>query len=79
MTMDDLRSVVHKAPFQPFTIHLADAHQLHVSHPDFIALAGGGASAVVTAMQSNRHTVVDISLITRIEVPAVPRPPRRKV
>jgi hypothetical protein len=79
MTMDDLRSVVHKAPFQPFTIHLADANQLHVPNPDFIALAGGGASAVVTAVQGNGHNVVDISLITRIEVPAVPRPPRGKV
>jgi hypothetical protein len=73
MTMEDLRSAVHKAPFQPFTIHLSDGHALHVPHPDFVALSGGGLSAVVTSLTSNGFTVVDISLITRLEVPAVPK------
>jgi hypothetical protein len=73
MTMDDLRSVVHRAPFEPFTIHLSDGHALHVPHPDFVALAGGGRSAVVTSLTSNGHTVVDISLISRLEVPAAPK------
>jgi hypothetical protein len=72
--MDELRSTVHKAPFEAFTMHLADGHAIHVPHPDFVALTGGGRTAVVTAMQSNAYTVVDISLITRLEVPAVPKP-----
>jgi hypothetical protein len=76
MTMEDLRAAVHKAPFQPFTIHLADGHAIHVPHPDFVALAGGGLSAVVTSLTSNGFTVVDLSLISRLEVPAVPKPGR---
>jgi hypothetical protein len=79
MTMENLRSVVHKAPFQPFTIHLADGHELHVPHPDFLALAGGGGRAVLMSMQGESFTVIDLSLITRLEVPAVPRVRRRKV
>ena len=74
MTPDEFRSVLHKAPFEPFTIHLADGHTLRVPHPDFVALTGGGLSAVVTAPQSNAFTVVDLSLVSRLEVPAAPRP-----
>jgi len=73
MTPDELRSALHKAPFEPFTIHLADGHSLHVPHPDFVALTGGGLSAVVTSLQSNAFSVVDLSLVTRLEVPAAPR------
>jgi hypothetical protein len=78
MTMDNLRSLVHKAPFQPFTVHLTDGYELHVPHPDFLALTGGGGTAVVTSMHGDAFTIVDISLITRLELPAVPRPPKRQ-
>jgi hypothetical protein len=73
MTMEDLRDAVHQAPFQPFTIHLSDGHTIYVPHPDFVALSGGGLSAVVTSLTTNGFTVVDVSLITRLEVPAVPK------
>ena len=70
MTPEELRSVLHKAPFEPFTIHLADGHSIAVPHPDFVALTGGGLSAVVTSPESNAFTVVDLLPVTRLEVPS---------
>ncbi len=40
---------MHEAPFQPFTIHVADGRALHVPHPDFIAIMGNGRTAFVTS------------------------------
>lgn len=74
MTLDEFRSVLHKAPFAPFTIRLADGHTLDVPHPDFVALTGGGLSAVVTFPKSNAFTVVDLMLVTRLEIAAPSQP-----
>lgn len=76
MTTDELRKVLHKAPFTPFTIHLADGHFLHVPHPDFLALSGGGA-VIVTSPREFDYTVVDLSLVTRLEVPGSKQPEER--
>jgi hypothetical protein len=36
MTQEDLRAVIHKNPFQPFRLHIADGKSLRIPHPDFI-------------------------------------------
>jgi hypothetical protein len=30
---------LHKQPFQPFTLRLVDGRELHVPHPDFVAVS----------------------------------------
>ena len=70
MTPDEFRSVLHRAPFEPFTIHLADGHKIEVPHPDFVAITGDGLSAVVTSPHSGGFTVIDLLLATRLEVPS---------
>ena len=54
---------------------MADGNSIHVPHPDFVALRGVGA-AIVTFRDSNTYAIVDLSLITHLEVPDSSRSPR---
>jgi hypothetical protein len=38
MDIAGVREAVHKQPFEPFAIRLADGRALSVPHPDFVAL-----------------------------------------
>lgn len=38
MDIAGLREALHKQPFEPFAIRLADGRSLPVPHPDFVAL-----------------------------------------
>jgi hypothetical protein len=53
-------------------MHLADGHSIHVPHPDFVALRGVSA-AIVTSPMSNAYAVVELALVTRLEIPASQR------
>ena len=37
MDIAGLREVLHKEPFEPFVIRLADGRSLAIPHPDFVA------------------------------------------
>jgi hypothetical protein len=39
MHVDEIRTALHRMPFEPFTLRLADGHSLPVPHPDFIAVS----------------------------------------
>jgi hypothetical protein len=39
MDVEGLREALHKEPFEPFTIRMADGRSLPVPHPDFLAVA----------------------------------------
>jgi hypothetical protein len=70
MKVQRLREVMHAAPFQPFTIHVADGRSLPVPHPDFIAIMGSGRSIVITSPMEKTpsYSIVDVPLITELEV-----------
>jgi hypothetical protein len=70
MSVHDLQHVFHRAPFQPFSLHLADGHRIDVPHPDFVAIVGDGLSAIVTSPHRPGSSYLDLLLVTRIEVPA---------
>jgi hypothetical protein len=38
MVIASIREALHRQPFQPFVIRLADGRSLPVLHPDFVAL-----------------------------------------
>ncbi len=73
MKVEKLRELMHAAPFQPFTIHVADGHALHIPHPDFIAIMGTGRTVFVTSPieQMPSYFMVDVPLITQLEVHGV--------
>jgi len=71
MKVTKLREVMHAAPFQPFTIHIADGRSAHVLHPDFIALMGNGRTAIVTSPDEKAtpsYLQIDLPLITQLEI-----------
>jgi hypothetical protein len=71
MKVAKLREVMHAAPFQPFTIHVADGRSAHVPHPDFIALMGNGRTAIVTSPNEEAtpsYLLIDVPLIMQLEI-----------
>lgn len=39
MDIETLRDALHKVPFEPFKVRMADGRMLPVPHPDFVAVA----------------------------------------
>ncbi len=75
MTKDKLSEVHQARPFQPFRIHLADGRALEVRHPEFLAVSPIGKEAVLFNADG-RHEIIDLPLVTAIEVGTRPRPRR---
>jgi hypothetical protein len=69
MKIEKIREVLHAQPFRPFWIHLADGGRLRVEHEDFVALAPSGRELIVF-QRDDSHQVVDVMLVTRLEVKA---------
>jgi len=70
MDVDKLREAMHAAPFQPFTIHVADGRSIHVPHPDFVAIMGTGRTVFVTSSVESTpsYYMIDVPLITQVEI-----------
>ena len=69
MKIEDIRKLLHAEPFKPFNIHFADGGRLAVKHEDFVALAPTGREMLVYQPNGD-YQVVDVMLVTRLEVPA---------
>jgi hypothetical protein len=67
MTLEEVRSVVHAAPFQSFAMHLAGG-SFRIPHPDFIAIPAAGRTVAVYKEGERSHTIVDLLLVTKLEV-----------
>ena len=72
MKIEEIRRLLRAAPFQPFKIHVADGRTLQVPHPDFVALTGNNRTLIVTSTGKPSFTLVDIPLITQLEVEGSP-------
>jgi hypothetical protein len=64
MDINGIRQALHKEPFEPFTIRLADGRGLYVPHPDFVAIA---PRRVIVVAQDNSWTVVEPLLIVSLD------------
>jgi hypothetical protein len=40
--LQEIRDLIQRAPFSPFTVHLAEGRTLRVPHPDFVWLPKAG-------------------------------------
>jgi len=69
MTAQQFRDVREANPFRPFTIHLADGKTLMVPHRDFVSQSPGGRTIIVYGTDES-HSLVDLYLVTRVEVQA---------
>lgn len=56
MDIDGIRQALHKQPFEPFQIRLADGRALAVPHPDFVAVA---PQRIVVVAEDNSWTAIE--------------------
>lgn len=66
MTVDQLRKLHEARPFQPMRLHLADGRSILVDHPELLAYSGG--RTVLVAQPDDSFHVLDILMITGIEI-----------
>ena len=69
MTIEQLRQTFQADPFRPFSLHLADGKVLDVPHRDFLSHSPAGRTVIVYG-EGDSFSIVDLLLITRIEVKA---------
>jgi len=64
MDINGIKQALHKEPFEPFTIRLADGRGLEVPHRDFVAVA---PRRVIVVARDNSWTVVEPLLIVSLD------------
>jgi hypothetical protein len=64
MDIEGVREALHRQPFEPFVIRLADGRGLPVSHPDFVAV---GTRRVVVVAEDDSTSMVDSLLIVSLD------------
>lgn len=65
MDIGGIREALHKQPFEPFELRLADGRALPVGHPDFVAL---GTRRIVVIAEDDSWSFVEPLLIVSIDV-----------
>ncbi len=69
MDMAGVRKVLHRQPFQPFVMRLADGRSLPVPHPDFVAV---GPRRIVVVAEDDTWTVVEpLRIVSLDQVPSI--------
>jgi hypothetical protein len=67
MTTEQFQATLHRVPFQPFTIRMADGRAFEVSHRDFVSRSPSGRTVIVHHENEN-YSVLDLLLMSEIEV-----------
>ena len=71
MDIAGVREVLHRQPFEPFNIRLADGRSWHVPHRDFVALT---PRRVIVGAEDDSWSVIEPLLIVSLDS----MPPRPK-
>ncbi len=66
MDIAGVREALHREPFQPFAIRLADGRSLPVRHPDFVAI---GKRRIVVIGEDDSTTMLEPLLVVSIDGP----------
>jgi hypothetical protein len=66
MTVEDLKDLRERRPFNPFTIHLSDGRSFDVPTPDYLAPHPGGRMAFVWHVVGRGHSFIAIDAITHV-------------
>ena len=75
MTKEVLGKAIHRTPFQPFVLRLADGRAVRVPHQDFISMHPTGRTVIVYG-QNEDLEILDVMLVTSLQLPS--KPTRRK-
>lgn len=60
-----MRNALHRQPFEPFSIRLADGRSLPVPHPDFVTV---GPRRIVVIAEDDSWSVVEPLLIVSLSL-----------
>ena len=64
MNVEGIREALHKEPFEPFVVRLADGRSLPVRHPDFVAVH---PRRVIVINEDGSWSVVEPLLIVSLD------------
>jgi hypothetical protein len=70
MDIAGVRTALHREPFHPFTLMLADGRALTIRHPDFVAL---GQRHIVVVHEDDTWSTIEPLLIVSIEESPPPK------
>jgi hypothetical protein len=71
MTIEQVREQHEKRPFAGFVIHLADGRAFSISHPGYLGFSKSGRTIFI-AKDNDAHEIIDLLLVTSLELPASP-------
>jgi hypothetical protein len=67
MDITGIREALHKQPFEPFALRLADGRSLSVGHPDFVAVH---PRRIIVVNDDSTWSVVEPLLIVSVDYEA---------
>jgi hypothetical protein len=65
MEISAIRNALHRQPFQPFQVRLADGRAFHIPHPDFAAIAQ--RQVIITSPTDSSWSVIDSLLVVSLD------------
>ena len=68
MTVQQLDNVHQAKPFRPFTVHMGDGRSFRVPHPEFLSRSPTGRTMIVYGGDDENFSVLDLLLLTKLEV-----------
>jgi hypothetical protein len=71
MTKEAVKEHLEATPFRPFTVRLTDGRPCEIPARDFAHLAPNGRTLVVFTAGGDGVRVIDVALVTEIELPEV--------
>jgi len=71
MDLQGIREALHRQPFEPFNIRLADGRSVPVRHPDFVAV---GKRRIIIVEPNDSWLVVEPLLIVSLDYDGKRRP-----
>lgn len=66
MTIDEIRGLLIRNPFEAFTIHLADGRSFDVGNRDFLLLSRDRNTSIIFALPDGKFEWIYVKQITSI-------------
>ena len=66
MTIEDLKELHNRRPFNPFTVHLSDGRSFDIPTRDFLSPHQGGRMAFVWHATGGGYSFIAIDAITHV-------------
>jgi hypothetical protein len=64
---EELRQLMHAAPFKPFHIKTTDGDTFTITHPDFVMISPRGDMAVLYPREEPGHRVLNLRQVVSME------------